>query len=345
MSNKKPTILITGAAGFLGGAIIRELQRPDAVLQAGEIRAVDVRPVEHDGVVAAKADVRNPDDLRAVCEGVDLVFHCAAIIDWGQHPESLLEAVNSAGTDNVINACRAAGVRALVATSSEDVVYTGEPIRDGDESLPYPSRYVNAYCRTKTEAERAVIAANGDLRTAAIRPCGMWGEGDPYHIGSLVEMARRGMLFRVGDGSAHFQHVYVGNVAHGHLLAGRALLDDQDPAAAGQVYFITDFPAQNFFDYLQPVIEGTGLQMRSTRLPKALMYSVGVAMELSAWLLRPIYRFNPVVSRFAVDFVTQDFTFVSDKAARDLGYAPIYSEEEAFARTIEYFRHRERQHV
>ena len=77
----------------------------------------------------------------------------------------------------MINGCLAAGVKALVYTSSEDVVFTGRPIRDGDERLPYPQKFVNGYCRTKADAEVAVLAANGrtgaggqPLRTAAVRP-------------------------------------------------------------------------------------------------------------------------------------------------------------------------------
>jgi nucleoside-diphosphate-sugar epimerase len=127
--------------------------------------------------------------------------------------------------------------------------------------------------------------------------------------------------------------VYVRNVAHAHCLAGRALLDGK---AAGEVYFITDFPAQNFFDYFAPMLRGAGYRVlpKSLALPRSLMYGLGAGMELAAWLLRPVVRFTPMVTRFAVDFVCLEFTFRGDKLARELGYRPVFGEAEAVTRTI-----------
>lgn len=338
------TILITGGAGFLGQALLRELRRDEPVLRARQIRVLDPaadRLERDDVLVPVVGDVRDADAVRRACEGVDVVLHSAALVDWGRLPDELLEAVNIGGTENVLRACGEAGVPALVHTSTLDVVYSGRPILDGDESLPYPPRYVNTYCRTKSDAEKLVLAANGrdGLHTAVVRPCSIFGEGDPYHVTSLIEMARRMPLFRVGDGKSKSQHVYVGNVAHAHLLAARALLQEQS-AVAGQVYFITDFPAQNFFDYLEPILSGAGYRMLpwSMSVPRPLMYGLAVALEGTARLLRPVVRLSPTITRFAVDFVCLDFTFRSDKAARELGYRPVYSEEQAFARTIAYFQ-------
>jgi nucleoside-diphosphate-sugar epimerase len=334
--------LITGGAGFLGRALIRELKKGNVLPVPREIRVLDPEAgalPPQDGVTAIPGDVRDPEAVGRACEGADVVFHCAALVDWGRMPDELLRAVNVDGTGNVIDACREAGV-GLVHTSTLDVVYRGEPIEDGDESLPYPPRHVNAYCETKAEAERAVLDAKG-LRAAVIRPCSIFGEHDPYHVPPLIEMARRRMLFRVGSGRSRSQHVYVGNVAHAHLLAARSLLEPEG-RAAGQVYFVTDFPAENFFDFLEPIIEGAGYRMlpRWLSVPRPLMYGLACALEGTAKVVAPLHRFTPTITRFAVDFVCLDFTFVSKKAERELGYRPVYGEEEAFTRTIDYFRGR-----
>jgi nucleoside-diphosphate-sugar epimerase len=68
------------------------------------------------------------------------------------------------------------------------------------------------------------------------------------------------------------------------------------------------------------------------------MAVLGTANDAAAFLLQPLVAFKPLVSRFAVCFVCQDHTYKTDKAARLLGYAPIYSKEEAFERTIASFR-------
>lgn len=344
MEQQRINVLVTGGAGFLGRALLAELLREEGALPVREVRVLDLRAAslarDDPRLVPLVGDVRDYAAVLRACQGADVVIHSAALVDWGRLPEQELEAVNVGGTDNVIRACLEAGVPALVHTSTLDVVYSGRPITDGDESLPYAERHVNAYCRTKAEAERHVIAADGDgaLRTVVVRPCSIFGEGDPYHVTSLIAMARRMPLFRIGDGKSRSQHVYVGNVAHAHLLAARALLRPGSPAA-GQVYFVTDFPAKNFFDYLEPILNGAGYRMLPWALsvPRGVMYGLAVALEGAARLLRPVVRFTPTVTRFAVDFVCLELTFRSDKAARELGYRPIYSEEQAFARTIAYF--------
>jgi nucleoside-diphosphate-sugar epimerase len=343
-----PVILLTGAAGFLGQAILRELSQPDSPISAWrELRLLDIAPVagaEAPRVRAIRADIRDRAALRDACEGVDVVLHCAALVDWGRLPDEEVESVNLGGTEAIIEASRGAGVKALVHTSTLDVVYTGEPIVDGDETLPYPERFVNVYCSSKAAAEQVAIAANDSstersLRTVVIRPCSIWGEGDPYHAASLIEMAKSGPVTRIGDGSARSQHSYVGNVAHGLLLAARALLDGRDDVA-GEVFFITDFPAKNFFDYMEPMVLGAGYQMLpwSLSLPERPLFHLGAALEATARLIRPVYRFTPILSRFAVSFVCNDFTLRGDKAQRMLGYEPRFNEVEAFERTIEYFR-------
>lgn len=338
-------VLITGGSGFLGRALVRELQRKGSVLPTRSVRVLDLRPCELPGVEPLVGDVRSLDDLLAACEGIDVVLHAAALVDWGAAPDELLWAVNVNGTENVIEACRSAGVRALVYTSSEDVVYAGAPIVDGDETLPYPDRFPNGYCRTKAQAEALVLEADrgeGVLRTAAIRPCGMWGEGDPYHVGTLLDMARKGPMLRMGDGRARFQNVYVGNVAHAHLLAARALLRG-DEAPRGQAYFVTDAPACNFFEFFEPVVRAVGYRVvpQAFSLPRGLMRGLGALAESGAFALRPFRRVAPAVTRFSVDYVCQDVTYRSDKAARELGYAPVHTQEEAMARTVAWARERE----
>ncbi|OHD65885.1 MAG: hypothetical protein A2176_03495 [Spirochaetes bacterium RBG_13_51_14] len=352
----RPVICITGGAGFLGQALVRELLKKGrgSVLSPGEIRILDSRPPGRtiDGrVTYLRGDVRSPGDCEKAFAGVDLVFHCAAVIDWGQRPRSFLREVNVTGTRTVIQAVAASGVGALVHTSTMDVIYCGSPIVKGDEALPYPKKYTMAYAETKAAAERDVLAANRagrgngtedgtELRTCVIRPCGMFGEGDPYHVSSFLRMAQEGKLnFRVGDGRAVFQHVYVGNVAHAHVLAGKSLLEPRG-AAAGNVYIITDFEAKNFFDYMEPILRGIGYPMppKTRSIPMPLMYALGGLLEGVSWLCRPFVRIKPLVSRTSVVMVCKELTFTGEKARRELGYRPLYSEEEAIARTVEYFK-------
>jgi len=334
-------VLVTGGAGFLGRAILRELARtPDT-----QVRVFDQAPLaagEHPGVVSQQGDIRDAAAVRAACDGADLVVHAASLIDWGHTTAEELLRVNVGGTENVLRACREAGVRGLVYTSSMDAVCGTEPIVRADETLPYPTRFANDYARTKALAEQAVVAANApDLRTCVLRPCGMYGEGDPYHVANVLRMVKAGNLpFRIGNGRAAFQHVYVGNVAHAHALAVRALLEPE-ARVGGEVYFVTDdSPAVNFFDFMEPILNelGYSLPPKSRSLPYGPMFALGALLEGVAFVCRPFFHFVPTLTRSSVRFVGHDHTFVGDKAGRDLGYQPVYSESQAIKRTVDWFR-------
>ncbi len=338
-----PVILVTGGGGFLGRALLRELQKPDPVLQAGEIRIFDLDPANGhapNGVVPVRGDVLDAEALRRACAGVDVVFHLAALIDWNEQASSAVHEVNVGGTRNVIDACRAAGVPALVFTSSLDAIFTGGDMVAVDETTPYPARFPNAYCASKAEAEQAVLAANGpELRTMVLRPCAIWGEGDPYHIGNFLKLARGGPVPRMGRGRAPYQFVYVGNIAHALVLAARALLEGRD-GVAGQVFFIKDFPPKNIFDHMEPFVRAAGGRMLppALALPQAPMRALAWVVETAARALRPVWPTTPLLTPFSVDSACVEYTVTTDRAERLLGYRPVYDEDEAMRRSLEYVR-------
>ena len=336
-------ILVTGGSGFLGQAIVRELLQDDAPLRAGRLRILDIR--DYNGVMDpridfVRGDVRHPEDVRKACGGIDLVIHAAAIVDWGTQPPKEVYRVNYLGTEHVVQACRDQGVSMLVYASSLDAVITGRPLRDVDETQPYPAKHLNMYCESKCLAEQLVLAAHGErLRTVALRPSDIYGEGDPYHIPPLIDMAKRGFYVRIGDGTARSQHVYVGNMAWAFVLAARALADG-NPQVGGNAYFITDGPGSNFFTFFDDIVMRAGytIRPRGLWLPCKLTYGMGAMAESLAFLVRPIRYYNPKLSRFAVMYTTTDFTFTADKAQHDFGFTPKYGPEEAMANTVDYFR-------
>ena len=230
-------------------------------------------------------------------------------------------------------------MKALVFTSSLDVLHDGNPLVDVDEDHPYPKRHSTSYCVSKYRAEKLVITANSvGLKTCSIRPADIYGEGDPYHIGALIQMARRGFYVRLGNGKARCQHAYVGNVAQAHLLAARALLNGSD-TAAGQSFFITDGGATNCFTFFDRIIEAAGypISPKNLWLPRGFAFVIGSVSELIAFLWRPIKKYSPNMSRFAVTYTCTDYTFTSEKARRELGFTPKYDAQDAFDRTVQYF--------
>ncbi|HJL15704.1 MAG TPA: NAD-dependent epimerase/dehydratase family protein [Sandaracinaceae bacterium LLY-WYZ-13_1] len=339
-ASSAPVVVVTGGSGYLGRTLVEQLLTRSDALAPREVRVFDRAPSRHGdrpGLRAIRGDVRSLRGVREAVRGADLVFHCAATVDWGRVSDRELEAVNVGGTETVLEACRREGVGAVVHTSSIDAVYGGDPVIDGDETLPYPIRYPSTYGRTKAESERRALDANdGALRTTVVRPCCIFGEADPWHARPLLEMAERGRLIRIGDGRARSQWSYVGNVAHLHRLAGASLLAPE-AKAAGERYFVTDVEPANFFAFLAPFLEAAGHRMPRWSLPRAPLYALGATFEGAARLVPEPFRPKPTLTRFAVDFVTQDFTIRTDKAALELGYRPLYPPDEALARTTAWY--------
>jgi len=345
-------ILVTGGSGFLGRAILEELLDPESPLKAGSVRNLDLLPLSipltDPRLTYFPGDIRDYKRVLKACEGTDIVIHAAAIVDWGPKPETEVYSVNVTGTENVARACLEQEVSCLVYTSSLDAVFAGKPLVDIDETQPYPVKHPNMYCRSKYLAEELVKQADRqtggqadgcELRTVIIRPSDIWGPGDPFHVGSLIDMAKGGFYIRLGDGTSKCQHTYVNNVAYAHILAAMALWVNT-PGVAGSTYFITDGPGTNFFTFFDRIVEGAGYRIRPKNLwlPRGLAYAIGAISESIAWLIRPIHNYTPKFSRFAVIYTCSDFTFTADKAARELGYKPRYNEKEAMEFTIASFK-------
>jgi nucleoside-diphosphate-sugar epimerase len=340
---KDSIILLTGGSGFLGTAILHELLDETSIQQLKEVRVLDLNPPEKrftEQLTFIQGDLKDLSILQEACTGVDLVIHSAAIVDWGTKSEKEVMGVNYEGTLNVIEACRSRQVKGLVFTSSLDVLFDGRNLINVDEATPYPDRHSTSYCLSKYRAELKVLEANDQLlKTCSLRPADIYGEGDPYHIGSLINMAKGGFYVRLGNGKSMCQHVYVGNVAQAHVLAAAALLNGNDHVP-GEPYFLTDGPPTNFFSFFDPFVEGAGYKIwpRNLWLPRWFAFTLGFISESIAKLLRPIHKYSPKMSRFAVTYTCTTYTFKSDKARKDFGFIPKYSSQEAFDRSMEDFR-------
>lgn len=343
MSDNRVNVLLTGGAGFLGKAVIRELFEEDSPILPGIVRVLDIQDEIgpfHDRIEFIKGDVRDYELVEKACDGMDVVIHAAAIVDWGVRSDSEVLGVNVTGTENLIKACKSKGVRYFVHTSSLDAVYSGNPLVNIDEDFPYPEKHETTYCGSKYLSEVIVREANGnELQTVIVRPSDIYGEMDPYHIGSLIDMARGGFYIRLGNGSSKCQHIYVGNMAVAMLQAAHAMING-NKLIGGEIYFITDGTGSNFFTFFDQIVLGAGYKIwpKNLWLPRLFAYSLASISEFIAFLLRPIKKYHPKFSRFAVTYTCTDFTFTSDKAKRDFNFRSKYSKEQALERTVAFYQ-------
>src|SRR3954454_8651620 len=217
--------LVTGGGGFLGGYLVEALlARGDRVRSFGrgdypQLRAQDVEVV--------RGDIRNSVDLAKACQGIECVFHAAAVAGIGMARDPY-DSVNRYGTELLLATARRCGVTRFVYTSSPSVVYAGNDQCGVDEKAPYAFGWMEAnrafYSYSKAYAEQAVLAAHGDdFRTCALRPHLIWGPSDTHLIPALLQRAKSGMLRRIGAGANLIDVTYVENAADAHLKAADAL--------------------------------------------------------------------------------------------------------------------------
>jgi nucleoside-diphosphate-sugar epimerase len=176
MADERPSTLVIGGAGNLGRRIIACLLERGASC-VGSFDLVAYAGDGADRVVSACGDITDADALARAMVGVKTVYHTASIIDIRPVPSLRMHHVNVTGTECVIEACKAAGVGALLYTSSLEVVSgcnekgVTRKLDGVDESVPVPAKHHLPYANTKAYAERLVLAADStDLRTCSIRP-------------------------------------------------------------------------------------------------------------------------------------------------------------------------------
>lgn len=327
------TVLVTGGAGYLG----RFLARTSRALGA-TVRTFDVARRDEPGVEVVVGDLRDPRAVDEAVDGCEVVLHAGAAMSFlGLAPRAVRErihGVNVDGARNVVEAARRHGVRALVATSSANVVLDG-PF-DGDETAPYATRFVDLYGASKVEAERLVLAASGgSLRTAALRPGGIWGPEDGGYMirAFLAQLVAGRFVATMGDPGAVVDNTHVDTLVFGELLAARRLLEAPE-GVAGEAFFCTDDERLNGLAWFRPVVEGLGHRWPRVHLPGGLMYAVAWAGEAATLLGAP----EPPLTRIGVLKLTRTSSCRVDKARARLGWRPLWTSPDGIAAHLDDWR-------
>ncbi|MVU77799.1 NAD-dependent epimerase/dehydratase family protein [Nocardia sp. ET3-3] len=320
--------MVTGASGFLGGALVRRLVRDTdyevSILVRRTSNLRDLDPVI-DRVERVVGDLSDPESLDRAAAGVDVVFHSAARVDE-RGTRARFWAENTAATARLLAAARGAGARRFVFISSPSALMDrdgGDQI-DIDESVPYPRRYLNYYCETKAAAERLVLKANtAEFTTTALRPRAIWGAGDRSGpIVRLLERAAAGTLPDLSSG----REVYA-SLCHVDNIVEAAVLAATSENVGGKPYFVADAEQTNVWRFLGDVAEDLGYARPSRKLDPRLVEVVVAAIENLRRVPYLAEHWTPPLSRYSVAVMTRSGTYDTSAATRDFGYRPVMDRE------------------
>ena len=322
------TVLVTGASGFVGSAVLRSLGGQGLRLRA-LVRATSPRTnLAGLDCEIVEGDMRDRASMTAALSDVRYLFHVAADYRlWARNPEDIVTA-NLEGADAVMHAALDAGVDRIVYTSSVATLRAGDASTSVDETSPLDEgEGVGAYKRSKVVAERLVerLVADRGLPAVIVNPSTPIGPRDvkPTPTGRIVVEAASGRIPAFVDTGLNLVHV--DDVARGHLLA-------LEKGVIGERYILG---GQNVSlrDLLADIAMLTGRKPPTINLPRAPLYPLAWAAEA----VGQITGKEPFVTRDALKMASHHMFFTSAKAERELGYiARPY--REALADAVAWFR-------
>lgn len=310
-------VAVTGATGHLGNVLVRELVRRGKRVRALVLPGDDERPLAGLPVEVVHGDVTQPHTLPPAFRGADVVFHLAAVVTISATPSPRVHAVNVEGTRNVVAACRAAGVRRLVYTSSVHALVEPPPGGVLEEAAGYdPVRAVGEYGKAKAAASAAVVeAARDGLDAVLVNPTAVLGPWD-YRLsemGELICMFARRRLPAIVDGGYDF--VDVRDIAEGHILAC-------ERGRRGESYLLSGgrLPVR---DVVRVLGEEAGRPPPRIAIP--LPVAAAIAQLAPAW--ERITGRRALLTPYAVHTISIRFAISDRKAREELGFRSIPVEQ------------------
>lgn len=310
------TALVTGATGLLGSYIVEQL-----LADGWRVRALVREPAAAAwlgarGVELAAGDVRDGEAVRRAAAACAVVFHAAAVIGPSDDTARFHD-VNVLGTAAAIDAAAGAGARLVHVSSTSvygDARWAGGP---ADETVMLPALpAADAYGRSKQESERVVLAAHeaGRLWATVVRPPMMYGRRDRQFIPRVAPVMMRGLFPLIGGGRTTLPLAFAGNVATGAIAAACSDI------AGGRAYNLTNDFEVTTADLAQHGAAGLGRRVLAPSIPHALGW---VGLRTLAAALRAGGRAD-LARRTGGTFatLTHDNPFTSERARRELGWAP-----------------------
>ena len=313
------TILITGAAGFIGSHLTSRLLAENKPVRALVLPSESIPAEWGNRVEVIRGDIRNRADVEAAVRNTSLIYHLAAVtLDTG--PKELHQAVTVEGTRHIMEAAAAHQAKVILASS---VTVYGIKIQTDilDEELAWgaPAGFYSTH-KQKQELLARELAAKLGVELVVIRPGNVYGPRGIQWVISALREIQRGTPPIIGGGHGDCGFVYVDNLVDAMILAA------ENPKAVGRVYNIGDGFGLTWRQYFNDLARIAGAPK-----PKEIPLWVG---KLLANTIEPVWyglklKGRPPITYEAFNLVASNHRFPITRAQTELGYTPRVRYEEA----------------
>lgn len=318
--------LVTGATGALGPSVVSAFHEKGYGVRAFARRLAPPGLFDP-SINFLRGDILDEEALARALDGVDVVIHLAALLHIFDPPPSLraeYERVNVLGTEKLIRACEGAAVKRIVYFSTIAVYgYTANRVLT-ETSSPEPEGW---YGRTKLEAERIILAARdhgGQPIATILRLAAVYGSRVVGNYRRLVQALARRRFIPLGRGDNHRALIYDKDVARAAVLAA------EHPAAAGEIFNVSDGATPTLSDIIGSICAALGRSAPRFSIPLApVRCSVQIAHSIAsaAGVKLPV---SPATIEKYVENVIVD----SRKVRERLGFVPLYDQRKGWHEAI-----------
>lgn len=299
-------VLVTGATGFVGGAIARRLLADGRMVRVLARTPSAAAGLEANGAEVAAGDVLEPDTVERAARGCEVVYHAAGVNGFCMRDPGPMRAANVTGTSNVIAAAARAGARRVIYTSSAATIGEAAGVV-ATEDTPHRGSFLSHYERSKYDAERAAVrvAQQHEIELVCVNPASVQGPGRTGGTARLILDYANGRLRTLVR--SRFSLVDVDDCTEGHVLAEAA-------GRPGRRYLLSGVCVSTE-EAIATVARITGVEHRTVNLPRPIALAAGGA----AGSLARVRGRRPRLCHEMVATLLHGHAYDGSRATRELG--------------------------
>ena len=322
------TTLVTGATGFLGSALARELLKDGRTLKLLVRKNSDTRNIDDLDCEVAYGDLQDRDSLKSALTGCQTLYHTAAYYSLWSRDKKLIYDINVQGTRNILESALEMGIEKVVYTSTVGCIGLSEDGSPANENRPMNTATLcNDYKLSKYEAEQVAHELFGrGLPVVIVNPSTPVGPRDikPTPTGKIIlDFLNRKMPAYIDTG---LNLIDVADCARGHILA-------EEKGRLGERYILGN-KNMSLKEILLALETLTGLKAPRIKMPYWVAYAAGLACE---WASDNITHQPPSVPLAGVKMAKYFMYFDPSKAIRELGL-PQNPVENALGQAVHWFK-------